>query len=143
MSAATFKNHGEAALFLFVRTHPKFEFNPEHNNVMVDATCSKMIRGALKGPNAMPAIKALFLHWLTKEPNPEAVRYAFSIAAYDEIKGALPAAIKVIADPKTPNAYKAGIMITYIEKYGTKDNLKDLAPFLTDTGGFRVLPAQR
>ena len=27
-------------------------------------------------------------------------------------------------------------MITYIEKYGTKDNLTDLAPFLTDTEDF-------
>ena len=123
-------------MFLFIRSHPKFEFNPKHNNVMVDVIVADKLRGALKGPKAVPAVKALFLHWLTEEPNLESVRYAFSIAAGDEVNGAQPAALKVIANKKTPNEYRAAIMVTYVAKYGTKDNLKDLAPFLAETDSF-------
>jgi hypothetical protein len=134
-SAVTLRDHGEASLFLFVRSDPRFVDDPDHRNVLVDIIAADKLRGALSGPNAVPAIKELFLHWLSREPNPWAACFAFDIAESDGVDGAVPAALKLIKDEDTPKDHRAAIMVRYLAKFGGREHLKDLAPFLTDAEG--------
>ena len=132
---AILTNHGEAALFLFVRSDARFVDDPdEHGNVAHSIVAATKLRGALAaGPQAVPGIKKLFLHWLNVEPHMYVASFAFSIAESENVKEALPTALKIITDRKNPSGYRADLMIGYVAKFGGKENLKDLAPFLTDT----------
>jgi hypothetical protein len=130
---AILRDHGESALFLFVRSDPRFVDDPEYVNVAHSIVAATKLRGALAGPQTVPGVKKLFVHWLNAEPRMDIAGFAFSIAESENVKEALPTALRIVTNTKYPSGYRAELMIGYVAKFGGKEHVKDLAPFLTDT----------
>jgi hypothetical protein len=126
------RDYGEAALFLFVRSHPHFVVDRDHENVAHSIVAATKLRDALGAPQKAPGIKKLYLHWLGVERELLIANFGFSIAEAENLKEALPLAMKIVTDTNNPTGYRAELMIKCVAKFGGREQLKDLAPFLED-----------
>lgn len=130
VSIAILADHGEAALFLFVRSDARFVIGRGHEDIGILG--ANKLRGALGGPEAVPAIKKLFLHWLSAEQELRVAESGFLRAVSEDLKEALPIALKIITDRNYPVDYRA-LMLGIVAEFGGRDQLRDLAPLLEDT----------
>ncbi|WP_020472637.1 hypothetical protein [Zavarzinella formosa] len=126
-----FTERSQMALFLFVRANPRFIDDPENAFTYAMLMNSKKLQQAVSGPEEIPGMKKLFLHWLPKEKDPYVASNGFLLAGSAKMKEASPAVLKAIADKKLEGHFRGRAMMTLV-KLGDKNNLKDLEPSLTD-----------
>ena len=124
-------SRGDAALFLFVRSDPRFVANTEHDYQTGYVVKAAKFKSAVAGPAAVPGMTALFLQWLQSEQDTNILEPAFQAIAEDTIKEALPVMLKMAADNRVSPANGAKALMT-LTKLGTKVHLKDVAPLLAD-----------
>lgn len=93
---------------------------------------AQIMTQSLTGTNGRSVvIKKLFAMWLEKEEQVTLLRRGISLAAQHRVKEAFPALLNALQKKETIPTMKA-TMLASIAKMGTKDNLKDLEPFLKD-----------
>jgi len=124
-------DRGQVALFLFVRSEKKFVDDLQQSSRSAMLVHSTKLKAAVTGPEEIPGMKKLFLHWLINEKQSYALQRAFQIAAEANMKEALPALLKVVTDKNQPS-YNRGQVLLTLAKLGGKDNLKDVEPLLAD-----------
>jgi hypothetical protein len=81
-------------------------------------------------PPAVP-FRKLFVAWLEKERYSLVMRRALDMAGQNDVKECAPVALKLAGEAGVPVTYRASGLIAF-GKLGTKDQLKDLEPFLKD-----------
>ncbi|WP_020469997.1 hypothetical protein [Zavarzinella formosa] len=124
-------DRGQVAMFLFARGDKRFADDAQQNGRAGMLVNSTKLKNFVTGPEELPGMKKLFLHWMEHEKQPYITTRAFQIAADAKMKEALPVVMKVIADKNQPVHNRAQVMLT-LAKLGTKENLKDIEPFLAD-----------
>lgn len=124
-------NNGEMALFFFIAGDSKVTKNPTAMNRAQMILYAPRIPKALaeSGEGASPVFKKLFLHWLENESTTYLQSRGFQLAANANLKEALPVAKKLLAR-KELAGYNHGQIIMAFAKFGDKDSIKELEPFV-------------
>ena len=86
----------------------------------------------LAGGAEGPAVRKLFAAWLDRRRDPEARADGLYLALHTAIREALPAARRVLADPKA-EARPVGYALLVLGNHGEPDDLPRLAAFRNDT----------
>ncbi len=87
----------------------------------------------LGGDGPSKETRALYAKWLEKERYSVVMRRAIEVAATNKVAECGPAVLKIAADPTASPMVRATALLGF-SRLGTKDNLKDLEPFLKDAG---------
>ena len=124
-------DRGQVALFLFVRGDKRFTDDPQQNGRAQMLVNSTKLRAYMSGPEAIPGIRNLMIHWMEFEKQGYMTQRAFQIAAETNMKEVLPVVLRVIGDKKQPSYNRGQVLIT-LGKLGTKENIKDVEKYLTD-----------
>lgn len=94
---------------------------------------SEWLAKALGGDAPNKPARALFAKWLEKERYSIVMRRGMDLAAVHKVTECVPIILKIAADTNTTALVRATALLGF-SRLGTKDNLKDLEPFLKDTG---------
>jgi hypothetical protein len=79
-------------------------------------------------------LRQMFLSWLEREPDAATIQIGLDIAANVPMKEALPLALKIAGDKgRTAMAQASGLLA--VAQLGTKENVKELAPLLSNKTG--------
>jgi hypothetical protein len=81
-------------------------------------------------PPAVP-VRKLYAAWLEKERYSIVLRRGIDVAAQHKVRECAPIALKIAADPATAATIRATALLGF-GKLGTKDDVKDLTPFLAN-----------
>ncbi|HKB01147.1 MAG TPA: hypothetical protein VKD90_02960 [Gemmataceae bacterium] len=92
---------------------------------------SPALTARLAGRPAGEPLRRLYAAWLEKERYTIVLRRGIDIAAQHGVQECAPVALKIASDPRTIITVRATALIGF-SKLGTKDQIKDLAPFLAD-----------
>lgn len=123
---------GQAALLMFVRSDPRY-VDDERLKVRVNRLASSgKLRASLAGPGEVPALRKLFLHWLSTEKQYFVLLRVCQIAAQARMTEAVPALQAITANRKHQLESRLTALVT-VGQLGDKTRLPDVAPLLTDT----------
>ena len=126
-----FATRADVSLFFFLASDTRIARDSAALNRASVLLYSTRINKSLTGTEASPAVRKLFLEWLTNEPLPHMQQRGFQIAAQAGMKEALPVAIKIL-QKKDQQPYNAAQAMTSLVRLGDKDTVKILVPYMAD-----------
>jgi hypothetical protein len=132
-------NRSDVTLFLFLRGNSSFDdikIAGWRSMVLLQAS---RFKSDVAGPDAIPAMKKLFLHWLANEKQEDNMLIAYEIAKEAKWTEAVPMALKAVNDSKKSASHRAWLMLDFVAVMGGPEHVKDLAPQLTDESGMGSL----
>lgn len=124
-------NRAEVALFLFVRSDKRFKEDPTQFGRASMLVNSTKLKTLVTGPEALPGIRNLLIHWMENEQQPYMTQRAFQIAAESDMKEIVPVILRVIGDKKHAPYARAQALIT-LGRLGSKEHIKQVESFMTD-----------
>lgn len=90
---------------------------------------SSYLGSKLSSADSGAPVRKLYAAWLEKERYPILLRRGMDVAAQHKVTECIPTILKLAAAPDVLGTYRATALLGFA-KLGTKDNLKDLEPFL-------------
>ncbi|WP_020469829.1 hypothetical protein [Zavarzinella formosa] len=129
-------DRGQVAMFLFVRSDPRYDDSLwERNSATMFLLNASRLEKSLVGPEEVPGMKKLFLHWLAAEKRENEMLTAYRIAKEGEMKEAVPSALKAINDTSLSTLYRANLMVNFLTEMGDREHVKNLTPLLAEESG--------
>ncbi|WP_020470000.1 HEAT repeat domain-containing protein [Zavarzinella formosa] len=93
---------------------------------------SEWLTKSLDAETPSKEVRTLFARWLEKERYSIVIRRSIELAGQHKVTECIPVVLKIAGDTNTTPFVRAAALLGF-SKLGTKDNLKDLEPFLNDT----------
>jgi len=133
-----FNSKGEIAFFLFVSADTRVRKNNTDINRSSIFLNGTQITSAISGKDANLPMRKLFLDWLEHEPQTYMQQRGFQLAAQANIKEALPVVVRLLEKPGRDTYGQAQVM-TALVKLGTKEHIKMLDPYLSDSSDLTTI----
>jgi hypothetical protein len=127
-----FSSRADMTFFLLLSADARVRKNDGGNNWSYVMLYGTQLTKAISDKDGSPGLRKLFLHWLENEPQTYMQQQGFQLAAQAGMKEALPVLLKMIANKDRDKYGKAQVM-TALTKLGSKEHMKVLEPYLSDT----------
>jgi hypothetical protein len=128
-----FSGRADITFFVFLSGDTRLrgrESGPNYSSVLFNGT---QLTKAISDKDASPAMRKLFLNWLENEPQAYLQQRGFLLAAQAGMKEALPILVRTLEKKPNSDLYGKTQVMTALIKLGTKEHIKLLDPYLTDT----------
>lgn len=121
----------EITFFFVFAADPRVNWQRRHVIYQNMLVLNTKVKAALTEGEQAPAMRKLFMNWLSYEPIDMFSQAGFELAAELKMPDFLPQAVKLINDKDAPAKTKAMSMISLLQ-IGSKEHIRNLTPHLTD-----------
>jgi hypothetical protein len=129
-----FSGRAEIAFFLFVSADTRVRKNDMDVSRSSIFLNGNQISTAINGKEPVnAAMRKLFLDWLEHEPQTYLQQRGLQLAAQANMKEALPIVVRMLAKQDKNNSYAKAQAMPFLVKLGSKEHIKLLEPYLSDT----------